>query len=148
MTQASETSRVEGPRFAFRRRHRLSGSRAFQAVYAGKVRKASGPLVVFLTPNEIGQPRLGLSVGRRVGRAHARVAIKRRLREAFRTAQHDLPGWTDAGRPCSYDVIIQVRPHEPLGTGEYAALLGRLAAQGHEVWERRRARHSPGKDRS
>jgi len=100
----------------FRRRHRLSGARSFGAVYEAKLRKRRGPLTVFALPNGLGHPRLGLSVGRRVGNAVTRHAIKRRLREAFRHLQHRFE------RP--YDLVVNVAPHSPvMGMDEYRRLL-------------------------
>jgi ribonuclease P protein component len=102
-------------RYRFRRSQRLSGRRAFEAVYQANVRKTSGPLVVLARPNTLGHDRLGLSVSRRVGGAVQRNRIKRLLREAFRLMQHD---WRDG-----YDLVIVVRPHEGHTLAEYQRLL-------------------------
>jgi len=140
---------VTGPGLHFRRRHRLAHALDYQRVYAGRARKSAHPIVLFAAPNALAHPRLGLSVGRRVGKAHQRVAIKRRLREAFRLVQHDLPAWaatpqqprsgvggTAGGR---YDYVVQVRPHaDAPTTADLAARLVELANQCHGVWERRR----------
>ena len=46
-------------------------------------------------PNEIGTPRLGLSVSRKVGNAVTRNAVRRRLKEVFYSALPELPGNLD-----------------------------------------------------
>ncbi len=128
----------------FRPRHRLTHAREFQAVYAARCRKSAGPLTVFAMPSLLPEPRLGLSVGRKVGKAHVRVAAKRAVREAFRHVQHELPAWeagdAEARQTGRYDLIVQVRPHEPLPAAEYQRLLLELASACHEVWAKRLAR--------
>src|SRR4051812_24503390 len=101
--------------FRYAHKHRLTHERQFEAVYAGKTRQSRGPLTVFAIPNDLGIPRLGLSVGKRVGTAPRRNRVKRLLREAFRLMQHDLP--------TGYDLVINVRPHEELILAEYQRIL-------------------------
>jgi ribonuclease P protein component len=127
---------ADGARPLFRGRHRLTHAREFQAVYGARVAGRAGPIVVHARPNRSPCPRLGLSVGRRVGRAVTRNLVKRRLREAFRTLQHLLP--TLDGR--HYDLVIAVRPHEPLPTDEYRRLLADGAQACHRIWDKRRRR--------
>lgn len=124
----------------FRPRHRLTHSREFQATYAARCRKSAGPLTVYAIPNHLAEPRLGLSVGKKVGKAHDRVAVKRAVREAFRHVQHELPAWKAGDEQGRYDLIVQVRPHEPLPAAEYQRLLLELASACHEVWAKRLAR--------
>lgn len=128
----------------FRPRHRLTHAREFQAVYGARCRKSVGPLTVFALPNPLAEPRLGLSVGRKVGKAHVRVAAKRAIREAFRHVQHDLPAWeageAEGRKTGRYDYVVQVRPHEPLPAAEYQRLLLHLARDCHGVWARRLAK--------
>lgn len=124
----------------FRPRHRLTHAREFQAVYTARCRKSAGPLTVHAMPTARPEPRLGLSVGKKVGKAHDRVAIKRALREAFRHIQHELPTWEVGDESGRYDMIIQVRLHEPLPAAEYQRLLLELASVCHEVWAKRLAR--------
>ena len=59
----------------FLRSHRLRKDREFQAVYASRHRRESGPLLVYGRPNDLGHQRLGLSVSRKVGGAVKRVKI-------------------------------------------------------------------------
>jgi ribonuclease P protein component len=110
------------PRLTFPRSHRLSGRRTFAAVFGARLREHVGPLTIFARANDLPHSRLGLSVPRRVGGAVTRSGIKRRLREAFRLRQHELPG--------GYDWVVTVRPHETLTCEAYqdllAAAVGRL----------------------
>ncbi len=110
--------------FTFRARHRLTHARQFAAVYARRCRAARGPLVVFAARNQLPHPRLGLSVGRRVGPAVRRNRMKRLIRESFRLIQHELPR---AGGT-SVDLVVSVHPHEELRPDEYRRLLGDLVA--------------------
>ena len=105
---------------------RLRSQRQFLEVYRAGRSHHAGPLVVYTRPNALGHPRLGLSVPRRAGGAARRNLVKRRLREAFRLMQHDLP--------VGYDFVINVRPHEPLILAEYQRLLARAATTLHRSW--------------
>jgi ribonuclease P protein component len=53
-------------------------------------------------PNEIGTPRLGLSVSRKVGNAVTRNALRRRLKEVFYSALPEIPG--------NLDLVVSARP--------------------------------------
>ena len=117
------------PNHSFPRTHRLSGKVAFAAVYDARLKESRGPLAVFSRLNGLPHPRLGLSVSRRVGTAPRRNRIKRLLREAFRAHQHDLP--------IGYDLVIVVRPHEPMILAEYQRLLSTLMLRSHAGWQRR-----------
>jgi ribonuclease P protein component len=123
-----------GGRAIFRRRHRLGHNREFQAVYAARVRKARGPIAVFGIPNDLGHPRLGLSVGRQVGSAVVRNRIKRLLREAFRLER------AAGGLPTGLDLVVAVRPHRTMTLAAYRRVLADLAREVEREWERRRRR--------
>jgi ribonuclease P protein component len=123
---------TSAPRHTFPRAHRLSGKLAFTAVYDARSKQSRGPLAVFSRPNGLPHPRLGLSVSRRVGTAPRRNRIKRLLREAFRAHQRDLP--------VGYDLVIVVRPHEPMILAEYHWLLTTLMVASHAAWEKRASR--------
>src|SRR5215216_5008001 len=77
-----------------KRRHRLSRSRDFDAVYRHGRSTATRYLVLYAFPREEGDdlgPRLGLAVSRQLGGAVERNRIKRRLRAAFEQIEGDLP---------------------------------------------------------
>ena len=101
----------------------------FAMVYDAKVRESRGPLTVYALPNRLGHPRLGMSVSRKVGTAVRRNRIRRLIREAFRLLQHDLPQ--------GYDLVIVVRPHEPLILAEYQKLLMATLVRLHNTWSKR-----------
>lgn len=109
---------------------RLHGASAFTAVYRSRVRATVGLLTVYAIPNGKAYNRLGLSVPRGSGTAITRNRIKRRLREAFRRTQHQLP--------CGYDLSIRVRQHEPRTLVEYEAWLVSAIRSVHESWSKRR----------
>ena len=66
---------------------------------------------------------------RAAGNAVARNRIKRRLREAFRAVQHDLPG--------AYDVVINVRRHDVLAVDAYRQHLADVVERLHQRWIKR-----------
>ncbi len=87
-----------------RRRRRLSRSGEFERVYREGSSHATRHLVVYAFPrgDDGGPPRLGVSVGRKLGGAVERNRVKRLLREAFWAAPDELaPG---------HDFVIVARP--------------------------------------
>jgi ribonuclease P protein component len=86
------------------RRHRLSRSRDFDAVYRQGRSVSTRFLVLYwFSRDEDGEgPRLGLAVPRAVGTAVVRNRIKRRLRELFRERASELPQ--------DHDYVLVVRP--------------------------------------
>src|SRR5881275_3522359 len=79
------------------RRRRLSRSAEFDRVYREGRSHAGRHLVLYFFPREGDDepPRLGLSVGRKVGGAVERNKVKRLLREAFWAAEERLPDGHD-----------------------------------------------------
>jgi ribonuclease P protein component len=92
------------------RKHRLSRSRDFDAVYRNGRSVSTRYLTLyrFARPgDEPGDPRLGLAVPKAVGSAVVRNRIKRRLREIWRA---ELAG---AAIDPSSDYVLVVRPGLP-----------------------------------
>ena len=86
------------------RRHRLSRSRDFDAVYRHGRSVSTRFLVLYWFPREEdGEgPRLGLAVPKAVGSAVVRNKMKRRLRETFGARLPELPQ--------DQDYVLVVRP--------------------------------------
>ena len=92
---------------------RLRRPTEFEAVYNQKNFAADEVLVINGAANGLAVTRLGLSVSRKVGNAVVRNQWKRRIREAFRQMQHELPLGIDLvirprkGAACDYQIICQ-----------------------------------------
>lgn len=112
----------------FTRAFRLRHNREFQHVFSRSHRRESGPLLVYGAPNDLAHPRIGLSVGRRVGGAIARNKVKRRLREAFRRVKVDLNA--------AFDFVIVVRPHNALTQETYRRHLETAMRKVIEGWKK------------
>jgi ribonuclease P protein component len=75
----------------FPKRMRVLRPSEFDRVMRSRVSAVDGLMRVYGATNELGHPRLGLTVSRRMGNAVERNRWKRALREAFRLGQHQLP---------------------------------------------------------
>src|SRR5204862_7863195 len=97
------------------RRQRLSRSAEFDRVYREGRSHANRYLVVYSFPREGDdqtEPRLGVSVGRKVGGAVERNRVKRLLRDAFWSVADELPD--------GHDFVVVARPE----AGELASREG------------------------
>jgi ribonuclease P protein component len=84
-----------------KRQDRLLRSADFDRTLRSGRRAASAYAALFVSDNELGRPRVGLAVSRKLGNAVVRNRIKRRLRELVRP----LIARTEGGR----DVVIVAR---------------------------------------
>ncbi len=75
----------------FPKRQRLLRASDFERVFAARNSAANPWLALYGAANNVGQPRLGITVSRKIGGAVERNRWKRLLREAFRLTQHQLP---------------------------------------------------------
>jgi ribonuclease P protein component len=103
---------------------RLTDSPEFERVYRQGTAFRGRLLSVHAFPNEIGTPRLGLSVPKRVGNAVTRNTVRRRLREVFHSAIGRIPG--------SLDLVVSARPLAAEATFEELSeeFLGALGKMG------------------
>ncbi len=85
------------------RRHRLSRSRDFDAVYRHGRSVSTRFLILYsFSRDDDAEPRLGIAVPKGIGNAPVRSKIKRRLREVWRARVESLP--------TGQDYVLIVRP--------------------------------------
>jgi ribonuclease P protein component len=104
----------------FPKQSRLLLGREFDRVFAARTSASDRWLVVYGIENDLGRPRLGLAVSRRVGSAVARNRWKRVLREAFRLSQMQLP---------PLDIVCVPRTGKDPGAERLSSALIDLATQ-------------------
>lgn len=89
------------PRYRCPKSMHLRIPQDFERVYAFGQRAGDDHLLIFATANSLNVARLGMSISRKHGSAVHRNLKRRRIREAFRHLQYDLP-------QC-YDLIVVPR---------------------------------------
>ncbi len=109
---------MERQRYKFSREQRLRKSIDFQYVYDRGARAGDGHLLVFVSANGTNTTRLGVSVSRKHGGAVIRNRKRRRLKEAYRLLQNELPA--------GLDVVIVPRQRLDSRQSDYSKSLVRL----------------------
>lgn len=114
----------------FPKTKRLRKTSEFQLVFERRRSVADARLILYFRPNDLGHPRLGLSVSRKVGNAVIRNRWKRIIREVFRKVVGVLPLSLDL-------VAVPKRGIAPPTSGEIEAsfrfLLKRIKSKDNPV---------------
>lgn len=92
---------MKQPRYRCPKSMHLRVSQDFECIYSDGQRAGDDHLLIFAKANDLKVARLGLSISRKHGSAVHRNLKRRRIREAFRRLQHELPQ--------SYDLIVVPR---------------------------------------
>lgn len=79
----------------FPKRLRLRRRREFLSVQRGGHRVPTAHFIVYGRPNGGRPARLGITVSKKVGKAHERNRVKRLVREAFRRHRAEIPSGLD-----------------------------------------------------
>ena len=84
-----------------KKEYRVKRSQDFDNIIRKKQSFANRQLVIYYQKNNLDHMRLGISVSKKLGKAHERNRLKRYVRESFKTRKDFLK---------NYDIIIIVRP--------------------------------------
>jgi ribonuclease P protein component len=103
----------------FPKSRRLLRSDQFDRVFSVRQSRSDKCIVVYACRNKIGTARLGLAVSKKCGNAIRRNTWKRRLREAFRRRQQELPK--------GIDLVVIPRPGSTASVEQLQCSLVRLA---------------------
>ena len=96
------------PQLGFSKKVRLRKRRDYLFVQRSRHRVVTAHFIVYGRGQRERSARLGITVSRKVGKAHDRNMIKRRVREAFRINQDKMPvGW---------DIVLVARQGRGVGT--------------------------------
>jgi ribonuclease P protein component len=109
------------PNQRFPKSHRLRSPADFRRVFDRRKSATNGRITVCGCENDLGFPRLGVSVSRKVGGAVVRNRWKRMLRESFRLSRDKLPS--------DVDLVIVAKDSTPPELSWLLEELPRLAVQ-------------------
>lgn len=112
--------------FAFDRSRRMVRKHDFERTFAARCTASDPLLVVYVLPNDLPHPRLGMTIGKRHGGAVRRNRLRRLLREAFRLEQHNLPP--------GFDYLLVPKPGPPGSLDVYRQSLIRLTQNAARRW--------------
>ena len=73
----------------------------FRRAYSKGKSAATPTLVLYARPNGLAKNRLGLTVGAKVGKAHVRNRVRRRVRESYRLRE--------SGVKTGFDLVVVAR---------------------------------------
>ena len=96
---------------------RLRNPREFRAVYKKGRRQVSRSFVVFILPTDTSVTRFGLTTPKKLGKAHERNRIRRRVREVLRQ---------DAAVRSRGGVDVVINPRRRVLTGRFGELRAEL----------------------
>jgi ribonuclease P protein component len=98
---------------------RIKNAQAIDTLFKKGRKRSNHPLSAHGIRREDNAPaRIAISIGRACGNAVQRNEIKRKIREAFRLMQHDVPPGSD--------YLLVVRPHKVLEMMQYQDRLRQL----------------------
>lgn len=83
------------------KKYRLCKKADFENVIKGKIRQKNNNYSIIAEKNQLDHIRIGISVSKKLGKAHLRVRVRRQIRSMI--AQFDI-------YPCKLDVIIIAKP--------------------------------------
>ena len=89
-------------RYVFRNSQRLKSTEQFKSVLSHKCCVSNDLGRLYIADNDIGSPRLGLSIAKKCGNAVIRNRLKRFAREVFRLQQYNIPA--------DYDYLLIFSP--------------------------------------
>ena len=104
LTQQGGWKLVTSPQ-AFPASERIAKRRDFLRAYDQGRREFARFSTVFIMPNALGHPRLGITVTRKAGKSHDRNRLRRWVRELYRRSRAEL-GLQNQG----IDLVVNVKP--------------------------------------